>query len=106
LRHADPKVAAYAGYLLALLGDPQGLDKLIAYWREQGRSQDSLTQLVYRAIAALDDARQLPLLEKIYQQLSEYEVRDFYWTIRAMSGTEIVKFRQRIRNQVGAEKLR
>jgi len=106
LRHADPKVAAYAGYLLALLGDPQGLDKLIAYWREQGRSQDSLTQLVYRAIAALDDARQLPLLEKIYQQLSEYEVRDFYWTIRAMSGTEIVKFRQRIRSQVGAEKLR
>jgi HEAT repeat protein len=107
LRHTDPKVAAYAGYLLALLGEPQGLDKLLGYWREDTTSRDSNTQLVYRAIAALDDSRQLPVLEKIYRKkVSEDQVADFYWTIRAMTGPEILKFRQRIRNQVGMEKLR
>lgn len=106
LQNADPKVAAYAGYLLALLGDPQGLDTLIAFWREHEGRGESATAMVYRAIAALDDSRQLPLLEKIYQKLQEYEVADFYWTIRSMTGPEIVQLRQRIRKQVGMDRLR
>ena len=31
---------------------------------------------------------------------------DFYWTIRIMSGPEILKFRKQIRDEVGMENLR
>jgi hypothetical protein len=106
LSDTDPKVVAYAGYLLALLGDPDGLERLLAYWRSQEDRSDALDRLVYRAIATLDDSSHLAELREIYGRLERYHVREFYWTIRVMTGPEILKFRKRIRDEVGMDHLR
>lgn len=110
LDDADPQTAAYAGYLLVLLDDRSGLEKLLEYWRRQETQQsfleDRLTWLVYRAIAVMDDPVHQPILEKIYTELEEYEMAQFYWTIRIMSGPEILRFRKRIRDEVGMDSLR
>ncbi|MEX1229462.1 MAG: HEAT repeat domain-containing protein [Planctomycetaceae bacterium] len=102
---ADHKSAAYAGYLLTLFSDSAGLEPLLRYWRTQPTS-DELDRLVYRAIAVLDDAEQLPALKQIYGRLDQYEKQEFYWTIRIMSGSEILAFRKQIREEVGISNLR
>ena len=101
----QPAVAAEAGYLLALLGESRGLEPLLRYAQQQGKSNSQLQRLAYRAIAALDDSNQIPLLKKIYAGLSQYEVSEFYWTIRIMTGPEILKFRKQIRDEVGINQL-
>lgn len=102
----DPKVAAYAGYLLALLGEPKGLEKLLTYWRSQEEPSETLDRLVYRAIATLDDSSHLAELRVIYGRLERYNVQEFYWTVRSMTGPEVLKFRKRIRDEVGMDNLR
>jgi HEAT repeat protein len=102
----DSKTAAYAGYLLALLGERQGLDKLLEYRRAAEEDRDQVDRLVYRAIAALDDAAHLPVLEEIYRGLDRSEVGQFYWTIRTMTGREVLRLRAKIREEVGMENLR
>ncbi|HUT13827.1 MAG TPA: HEAT repeat domain-containing protein [Thermoguttaceae bacterium] len=98
----DPQIAARAGYLLALFDEPEGLDVLLRYWNGQGGENASISErLVYRAIAKLDDSSQIPVLRKIYEGFDEYEVSEFYWTIRIMSGREILLFRDKIREDVG-----
>ncbi len=100
----DPETAAYAGYLLALYGDGDGMPALIQYWRDQQGS--SSARLVYRAIAAVDDPQYIPLLREIYAGFeSTYETREFYWTIRIMNGPEILQFRKQIRDEVGMSNL-
>ncbi len=101
----DPQVAAQAGYLLALLGQKEGLPPLLAYWKTQRENDDSLDRLVYRAIASLDDSNRIAELRDIQQRLEEYEMADFYWTIRIMSGLEILNYRKEIRRAVGMENL-
>ncbi len=101
----DPKIAAYAGYLLTLLGEKEGLDPLLRYWRGQDGDDDRVSRLVYRAVAVLDDSRQIIVLEEIYDRLDRWEMQDFYWTIRIMSGPEILRFRKRIRDEVGMSNL-
>jgi HEAT repeat protein len=101
----DPAVAAEAGYLLALMGEARGLEPLLRYAQQQGKSDSSLQRLAYRAIAVLDDSNQISLLKKIYAGLSQYEVSEFYWTIRIMTGPEILKFRKQIRDEVGMNQL-
>ena len=101
----DPAVAAQAGYLLALMGQSRGLEPLVRYAQQQGKSNSQLQRLAYRAIAVLDDSNQIPLLRKIYAGLSQYEVSEFYWTIRIMTGPEILKFRKQIRDEVGMNQL-
>ena len=93
-------------YLLALLGDPGGMDALLKYWKEQPKKYNEWHRLVYRAIAVLDDPKYLPVLQEIYTNLEEYEVREFYWTIRIMNGPEIIKFRKQIRDERGISQLR
>jgi hypothetical protein len=61
--------------------------------------------LAYRAIAALDDSSQVAVLREIVGRLDASEMRDFYWTVRAMSGDEMLKLRKEIRDKVGMEKL-
>ena len=42
------------------------------------------------------------MLREIYGKLQEYEISEFYWTIRIMSGPEILKFRnEEIRDTAG-----
>ena len=102
---SDPAVAAEAGYLLAVMGQSRGLEPLLRYAQQQGKSDSRLQRLAYRAIAALDDSNQVPLLRKIYAGLGQYEVSEFYWTIRIMTGPEILKFRKQIRDEVGMNQL-
>lgn len=98
---SDRETAATAAYLLVLLGQPEGIEPLLQYWRRDGARSDQWTKLVYRAIAVLDDPKYIPVLRDIYAKLNEYEVSEFYWTIRIMSGPEILKFRKQIREEKG-----
>jgi hypothetical protein len=109
LADGDSETAADAGYLLALLGDRHGLDTLVKVTRGQGWNQSQSTRLVYRAVTKLNDDSQTPLLEEIYQAMKSdrsYELREFYWTIRSMSGPEMLKFRKKMRDEVGMDSLR
>ena len=107
LKDPDPQVAASAGYLLALLGDPEGLPPLLRLWQQEGERQwGGSERLLYRAIAVLDDSSQLPALKKIYSQMQRYEVSQFYWTIRIMTGAEVLQFRKQIRDELGMTNLR
>jgi HEAT repeat protein len=105
MSHADAQVAASAGYLAALLGDPAGLTPLLSHWRQRGEYSGDWKKLVYRAIAVVDDPKYIPVLREIYGKLEDYEMSEFYWTIRIMSGSEILTFRKEIRDKVGASKL-
>jgi HEAT repeat protein len=102
---ANAEVAACAGYLMALLGDTSGMEPLLQYWRQHGETSSEWKKLVYRAIAVSDDPKYIPVLREIYGKLDEYEMSEFYWTIRIMSGSEILAFRKQIRNEVGASQL-
>jgi hypothetical protein len=46
------------------------------------------------------------VLREIYGKMQEYEISQFYWTIRIMSGPEILKFRKEIREKHGMTALR
>ena len=100
---SDPEVAAMAGYLLALLGDPDGLEPLVRYWRQRTETYSEWKKYVYRAIAVIDDPKYIPVLREIYGKLQQYEVSEFYWTIRIMSGPDILAFRKQIRDERGAQ---
>ena len=106
LSDPDPETAAYGGYLLTLFGEPEGLPPLLRFWRSLKSPDASVTRLVYRAIAALDDPAHLPELREIYAQLSKADASEFYWTIRSMTGPEILQFRRLIRQEVGMSQLK
>jgi hypothetical protein len=110
LESPDPRVAAQAGYLLALLDRPEGLPHLLAYWRTRAVNDPDWMRLVYRAVTRLDDAAQIPALKEIYARLNNdqnrYFLSEFYWTIRSMTGPEILPLRKTIRDEVGVQNLR
>ena len=107
LDNSDAAVAAEAGYLLALMGESRGLGPLLRYAEQQGTSDWQTQRLAYRAIAALDDSNQVPVLKKIYAGLQQqrFQMSEFYWTIRIMTGPEILAFRKQIRDEVGMDQL-
>lgn len=107
-KDADPEAAAYASYLLCLMGERQGLDAVVAWWRGR-RDDDTWRRLAYRAVAVVGDDNLTPVLDEIYATYDKsrgYEIRDFYWTIRVMKGEQVLKLRKRIRDEVGMENLR
>ncbi len=108
LDDASPRTAAQVGYLLATLKDSSGLDLLVSFWREHAREDPTYRRLVYRAVAALDDDTQVGLLQEIYGTMlnGDREMREFYWTIRGMSGPQSAALRKQIRRQVGMDNLR
>jgi thioredoxin-like negative regulator of GroEL/HEAT repeat protein len=107
LDNSDAAVAAEAGYLLALMGESRGLGPLLRYAEQQGTNDWQTQRLAYRAIAALDDSNQVPVLKKIYAALQQqrFQMSEFYWTIRIMTGPEILAFRKQIRDEVGMDQL-
>ncbi|MEN6407106.1 MAG: HEAT repeat domain-containing protein [Thermoguttaceae bacterium] len=105
LGSSDRETAACAAYLLTLLGESDAIEPLLQYWRRNEAGSDPWRRLVYRAIAVLDDPKYIGVLREIYAKLDGYEVSEFYWTIRIMSGPEILKFRKQIRSERG-EQLR
>jgi hypothetical protein len=107
----DERTKAYAGYLLVLLGERSGLDPLLAYYRAQPRRpyDDQWAQLVYRAITFVNDPALVPTLEEIYSGYDKsdtWRIRTFYWTIRTMTGDQVLALRKKIRDEVGMERLR
>jgi hypothetical protein len=108
LESPEPRTTAIAGYLLATMKDPAGLDRLVDYWRGQAKDDQSVKRLVYRAVSALDDDNRTPLLEEVYRTYSrdDYWLRDYYWTIRGMSGPNVIKLRKVIRDEVGMDHLK
>jgi HEAT repeat protein len=107
MNDSDPDIAGYAGYLAALLGERRGMESLLKAARAHGFESD-WASLVYRAITKLDDDSQTPVLEEIYKSFGQQKwlAREFYWTIRAMHGPNILKLRKRIRDEVGMDQLR
>lgn len=112
LHSDDPQIAAYAGYLLTLFDDPDGLPVLLDYWNHSGTKDLRWTQLVYRAIAYKNEISQVPLLTSIYEKQIKPEryrydtLKEFYWTIRIMTGPDILALRKRIREEYGMNRLR
>jgi HEAT repeat protein len=112
LESAGQEQAAEAGYLLCRLERPEGLAPLLAWWRQHARRSEPWTRLVYQAIAALNSAEHVPVLAEIYRDLSSGPEPDhaklaaLYWTIREMTGPEVLAFRKRMRDEVGMENLR
>ncbi len=106
----DAEIAAYACYFLTLL-EQEGtgeLDRLIEHWQQAKASKAQWTKLVYRAMAARNDDSRSEILTKIFESLKteEWEVREFYWTIRSMTGPNVLTLRKRIRDEVGMDALR
>ena len=77
------------------------------HWRGRVRD-DKWTGLVFRAVAVTNDDGRLPLLQEIYRSMKDDDRRlsEFYWTIRIMDGPEALKFRKKIRDEVGMDRLR
>jgi hypothetical protein len=92
---------------VALLGDHRGIDPLLKAARTHGFDSDDWTKMVYRAITRLDDDSQTPILEEIYKAIGKntWQIHEFYWTIRAMHGPNILKLRKKIRDEVGMAQL-
>jgi HEAT repeat protein len=110
LQSPDPRTAAHAGYLAALLGHAEGLPPLLAYWKTRAADDVEWMKLVYRAITALNDGSQVPVLREIYNRLNtdnhRYYLNEFYWTIRSMTAPEVLPLRKTIRDEVGVQNLR
>lgn len=66
IRDPSPQVAASAGYLAALLGEGEGFETLVRYWREYAPKSDVLARMVVRAAAALGDDSRVPAIEEVY----------------------------------------
>ncbi len=103
----DQDVAAYAGYLLSLQRDHRGIEPLLRAAQAHGFQDDQWGKLAYRAITTLDDDSFTPVLQRIYESYATqtWELREFYWTIRAMHGPNVLKLRKKIRDEVGMQQL-
>jgi hypothetical protein len=81
----------------------------LAYWRTKAGDTD-LMRLVYRAVTALNDGAQVPVLRDIYGRLNDdnhrYYLKEFYWTIRSMTAPEVLPLRKTIRDEIGMQNLR
>jgi hypothetical protein len=97
----NEELRALAGYVLAISGDSTGLKPLLAYWQAKERDDDAWVRLVYQAIAATNDGSYLPVLMQVYKGLNDWEVNNFYWTIRNMTAPKVLEFRKRIRKEKG-----
>jgi HEAT repeat protein len=108
LASSNEDVAAEAAFLLARLGDARELDRLIDRWRKAGIEHPQWKKLVYKAIAAGNDPRRVPILEEIYRSMNgdAEDVKRLYWSIRAMQGPEVLKLRKQIRDETGMGNLR
>jgi HEAT repeat protein len=103
----SPDVAAYGGYLLAVLGDRTGLPPLLRMARAQDW-QDPWGKLAYRAIAKINDDSLMPTLEEIYRrymQLNQDSIREMYWTIGKMTGPNVAHLRKTMESEFGNAKL-
>lgn len=101
LTHSEAKVRALAGYALAMHGDDAGLAELLEFWRNEAYEDSTYQRLVYSAIAKLNAGDQIETLREIASQHEGYYAGQFYWTIRIMSGDEVLQLRKELRDKFG-----
>ncbi len=104
----DADVRLSASYLMCLAGQPGYLDYVVESWIP-GSYDDERRRLVYRAIAASNDPQYVPVLEQVYREMAEQDISsmaEFYWTIRSMTGPDILALRKRIRHEVDTDWIR
>lgn len=108
LTGGDPAMAGYAGYILVVMGDRRGYEPLLAMARTKSFSEEPWRKLVYRAISKMNDPAQIPVLEQVYKSFEKqpYYIKDFYWTIRSMTGPQALALRKTIRDEIGMDRLR
>ncbi|MBC7967617.1 MAG: hypothetical protein H7Z17_17015, partial [Fuerstia sp.] len=109
LETVNAEDAAYASHLMALLNNFDQVPRLIDHWRSNP-DDDAAQKLLYQAITVSNDPRYIPVLEEQYAAMSRLKrsanMSDFYWTIRSMTGPEILALRKRIREEQGADQLK
>ena len=108
LQHEFVDVRAQAASVLAMLGDTSQIELIVQRWRRADQNNSAAwRKLVYYAIADADDAKYFPILDEIYQAISQQsnDLREFYWTIRSMHGPDVLQLRKRIRDDVGMSQL-
>lgn len=103
--------AAYASYLLTRLDRDNAvrhMGPLLRYWRQHKQDYGPWKRLVYRAVAASNDDALTPVLAEVFEtfEKDDYDLKEFYWTIRTMKGPNVLALRKRIRDEVGMEVLR
>ena len=97
--HSDDS-AAYAGYLLAQLGDRNGLTPLLRTARAADW-EDPWGMLAYHAIAKINDDSLTPTLNEIYQrylQIDKYQIPEMLETIHSMTGTNAARLAKTMQN--------
>jgi hypothetical protein len=102
--------AAQAGYLLTLLDDPQGLPALMHYC-ERYAGNTAYRKLLVRAIAHADQPEHVAVLRRIYAEIKQQTdpdeaIKEFYWSIRPMTGPEVLELRKQIRDENRGSTLR
>ena len=109
LDHSDPRTRASAAYLATLLGRPELTEVVVNYWKTNA-DDSSARRMAYRSIAVANDPRWVPQLKRMYGAMKsdswDSSMSDFYWTIRIMTGPEILQFRKMIRGEQDADTLR
>ncbi len=109
LASEDAATRAAAACVLTLLREVGHVQTVVDYWL---RSTDdkAARRLAWQTIAAANSASHVPVLEQIYQQLKadaySSDVGEFYWTIRIMTGPDVLALRKQIRSEQSAEALR
>ncbi len=102
LSDTEPETRGYAAYILATHKDGSHIDEIAKFWRERGKYDQSWKRMLWRAIAAADADDKTPVLEELYAALgkSDYFIRDFYWTVRSMTGAKAKAFRKKVYKEV------
>ncbi|MGE0536498.1 MAG: hypothetical protein AB7O68_16120 [Pirellulales bacterium] len=104
----SPVIRALASYALLLRGDDGALERLLAMQDDPFGDSNLWRRLSYRAIAVTNSDEHGALLTRLYELLRDQDadLRDFYWTIRAMTVPSAVELRKRMRAEVGMDQLR
>ena len=104
--HKDLGTRGLVNYLQVLMKESKEIDTLLEYFAEN--DSDEVAKLVYQAISVIDDDKLSSHLDEIYEQHakdSNWFAGPFYWTIRPMSGQNVLKLRSRMRREIGLENL-
>lgn len=102
---SNPFTLAQLAYLLAMNGDSSYLPALVAAW-ETDRNHRKYRELLYNALAKVDDEKYLNLLEEIYQSMKKQDasvttVSDFYNKIELMKSAGVAKLVSTVREEYG-----
>lgn len=103
----DEEVRVLATYLAVLLQGDVDIQTLINYW-QRNQADEEIAKLTFQAIAAANNDQLTPTLTRIYEQHGKENPRfasQMYWTIRPMTGSQVIKLRSRIRDEIGMSTL-